>query len=77
MPVVLSDMEEEGGFVLRKLIKQESNVADLVSDSELKSCTVVRSLDFPPGLVEVDNPTQSRGRWMEIVKIIENQKWKK
>ncbi len=70
-------MEEEGGFVLRKLMKEEKGVADLVSDSELKLCTVVRSLDFPPGLVEVDNPTQSRGRWTEIVKIIENQRQKK
>ena len=64
----IQDIEEEGGFILRKLAKED------VSVKESDDNKPVRSLDFPPGLVEVSNPTPPKGRWSELVKIIENEK---
>ena len=64
-------MEEEGGFVLRKLIKEEGGgTPDAVQTADHST---PRSLDFPPGLVDIDNPTPAKGRWSELVKIVKNE----
>ena len=72
--IIVTDMEDEGGFVLRKLIKEEETGFE-ESDKESFN-KVKRSLDFPPGLVEIDNPTPAKGRWTELIKIVEKEKRK-
>lgn len=68
-------MEDEGGFVLRKLAKDEDVLEEQQENNEQFKQT--RSLDFPPGLVEVDNPQPAKKKWMELFRIIENGRLKK
>ncbi len=70
--LICVDMEDEGGFVLRKLVKEK----DADTDNQQLFNNVTRSLDFPPGLVDVDNPTPAKGRWKELIKIVESEKKK-
>ena len=62
----LLEMEDEGGFSLKKLIKNQVQKKD---NKEEKLLPQKRSLDFPPGLV--GEPSEPIGRWEDLMKIIE------
>lgn len=66
-------MEEEGGFVLRKLAKDNEEPPPLEDESPVQQ-QPARSLDFPPGLVDIANPLPPKRKWIDIFKIIERSR---
>ena len=66
--ISLLEMEDEGGFSLKKLIKNQVQKKDN-KEERLLPQKRKRSIDFPPGLV--GEPSEPIGRWKDLMKIIE------
>ena len=71
-------MEDEGGFALKKLIKEKEIEDDDIIADDKRQLPQKRSLDFPPGLVEIDQQSNRvEGRWCKLIQILEMSRKKK